>query len=66
MHGPFVRADSLALKTSPKMSKKLKILQSAVFMCVGAVLVAVGLEIFLVPNNIIDGGITGIPSFFRI
>ncbi len=60
MHGPFVRADSLALKTSPKMSKKLKILQSAVFMCVGAVLVAVGLEIFLVPNNIIDGGITGI------
>jgi uncharacterized membrane-anchored protein YitT (DUF2179 family) len=60
MHGPFVRADSLALKTSPKMSKNLKILQSAVFMCVGAVLVAVGLEIFLVPNNIIDGGITGI------
>ncbi|HEX7057267.1 MAG TPA: YitT family protein [Bacilli bacterium] len=29
-------------------------------MLVGAALVSVGLEIFLVPNNIIDGGITGI------
>ncbi|WP_410714731.1 YitT family protein [Brevibacillus sp. SIMBA_040] len=27
---------------------------------IGAVLVAVGLEIFLVPNNIIDGGVTGL------
>lgn len=30
------------------------------FITVGAVLMGVGLEIFLVPNNIIDGGITGI------
>ena len=30
------------------------------FITIGAVLMGVGLEIFLVPNNIIDGGITGI------
>jgi uncharacterized membrane-anchored protein YitT (DUF2179 family) len=32
----------------------------AVFIFAGAAFVAVGLEIFLVPNNIVDGGITGI------
>ncbi|GLC29488.1 YitT family protein [Clostridium omnivorum] len=30
------------------------------FMILGAVLASVGLEIFLIPNNIIDGGIVGI------
>ncbi|CUU49862.1 YitT family protein [Clostridium beijerinckii] len=30
------------------------------FMIIGSILVAVGLEIFLIPNNIIDGGMTGI------
>lgn len=30
------------------------------FIILGAALVSIGLEIFLVPNNIIDGGITGI------
>lgn len=30
------------------------------FMILGSILAAIGLEIFLVPNNIIDGGITGI------
>lgn len=30
------------------------------FLILGSVLVSVGLEIFLIPNNIIDGGITGI------
>lgn len=29
-------------------------------MIIGSILVAVGLEIFLIPNNIIDGGMTGI------
>jgi uncharacterized membrane-anchored protein YitT (DUF2179 family) len=31
-----------------------------IFMIIGSILVAVGLEIFLIPNNIIDGGMTGI------
>lgn len=37
-----------------------KILKRAVFILFGAILVSVALEIFLVPNEIIDGGITGV------
>ncbi|WP_248928417.1 YitT family protein [Paenibacillus hamazuiensis] len=43
----------------PKLNR-LKLIRRIVFMIVGAGLFSVGLEIFLVPNNIIDGGITGI------
>ncbi|WP_379971253.1 YitT family protein [Ectobacillus sp. sgz5001026] len=32
----------------------------AFFVTIGAILMAVGLEVFLIPNNVIDGGITGI------
>ncbi|MFP5107797.1 YitT family protein [Neobacillus sp. C211] len=39
---------------------KRKILQRILLITLGAALMAVGLEIFLVPNNVIDGGITGI------
>lgn len=39
---------------------KLKVLKRAVAIFIGAVLMATGLEIFLVPNYVIDGGITGI------
>ncbi|BDG42814.1 YitT family protein [Saccharococcus caldoxylosilyticus] len=39
---------------------KAKIIKRASAIFIGAVLMAVGLEIFLVPNNVIDGGITGI------
>ncbi|QHW33009.1 YitT family protein [Paenibacillus rhizovicinus] len=39
---------------------KLELLRRIVFITIGAALVSVALEIFLVPNNIIDGGIVGI------
>lgn len=39
---------------------KQKIFQRILLITIGAILMAVGLEIFLVPNNVIDGGITGI------
>ncbi|MBZ5748949.1 MULTISPECIES: YitT family protein [Metabacillus] len=39
---------------------KVQILKRALFIIIGAVIMAVGLEIFLVPNNVIDGGIVGI------
>ncbi|REE68709.1 uncharacterized membrane-anchored protein YitT (DUF2179 family) [Paenibacillus taihuensis] len=39
---------------------KLELLSRILFLTIGAGLVAVALEIFLVPNNIIDGGIVGI------
>ncbi|AJY73935.1 YitT family protein [Paenibacillus beijingensis] len=38
----------------------LEVIQRIIFITIGASLMAVALEIFLVPNNIIDGGITGI------
>ncbi|MFC0213464.1 YitT family protein [Paenibacillus chartarius] len=37
-----------------------KLLRRILFLFLGACMVSVGLEIFLVPNSIIDGGITGI------
>lgn len=39
---------------------RLKFLRRIMFMIIGSGLVSVALEIFLVPNNIIDGGIVGI------
>ncbi|MFS0783006.1 YitT family protein [Bacillus sp. 1P06AnD] len=39
---------------------KRKIIKKTLMIVVGAILMAVGLECFLVPNNVIDGGITGI------
>lgn len=41
-------------------SRKKRLLRRLVFLTFGALLMAVGLEIFLVPNKIIDGGITGV------
>jgi uncharacterized membrane-anchored protein YitT (DUF2179 family) len=45
------------------MAKKKRVLQEIkryVMLLVGSMIAAVGLEIFLVPNNIIDGGVVGI------
>jgi uncharacterized membrane-anchored protein YitT (DUF2179 family) len=41
-----------------------KIIKRTIFIFIGACLVAVSLEIFLVPNQIIDGGIVGISIIF--
>lgn len=38
----------------------LTTLSRVVFIIIGAALVSIGLEIFLLPNNVIDGGMTGI------
>ncbi|MFZ3579104.1 YitT family protein [Virgibacillus sp. DJP39] len=43
-----------------KRLSKSKLIKRMLFVPLGSLLVAVGLEIFLVPNNIIDGGIIGI------
>jgi uncharacterized membrane-anchored protein YitT (DUF2179 family) len=47
-------------KTQHRKLTKTKILQRILLITFGALLMGVGLEIFLVPNNVIDGGITGI------
>lgn len=43
-----------------KHNKILKTISRVFFMMVGSVLASIALEIFLIPNNVIDGGITGI------
>ncbi len=43
-----------------KKTSNLRILQKYILLFIGSIIAAVGLEIFLVPNNIIDGGIVGI------
>lgn len=37
-----------------------RIVQRGIFITIGALLMAVGLEIFLIPNQVIDGGVTGV------
>lgn len=43
-----------------KKLSKVKLLNKSILMFIGAALVSVALEIFLVPNNIIDGGVVGV------
>lgn len=43
-----------------KYEKALTAIYKIAFMLLGAALASIGLEIFLIPNNIIDGGMTGI------
>ncbi|MFM9276425.1 YitT family protein [Paenibacillus jiagnxiensis] len=47
-----------------RKNKLKKLLQRVSFITLGAALMAVALEIFLVPNGVIDGGITGISIMF--
>lgn len=43
-----------------KYHNVFSIINKMFFMILGSILVSIGLEIFLIPNNIIDGGIIGI------
>lgn len=44
----------------PKRNAKLMMCEKYILLFIGSIITAVGLEIFLVPNQIIDGGIIGI------
>jgi uncharacterized membrane-anchored protein YitT (DUF2179 family) len=50
----------MTLKKGHKKLSKLKVIQRMVFITLGALFMATGLEIFLIPNQVIDGGITGV------
>jgi uncharacterized membrane-anchored protein YitT (DUF2179 family) len=52
--------EAIMAKIQHRRLTKRKILQRILLITLGATLMAVGLEIFLVTNNVIDGGITGI------
>ncbi|SDF08876.1 YitT family protein [Sporomusa acidovorans] len=43
-----------------KRNPSLRILKKYAMLFIGSIIAAIGLEIFLVPNNIIDGGVVGI------
>lgn len=47
-------------KKQHRRLSRIKIVQRTIMITIGALLMAVGLEIFLIPNQVIDGGITGI------
>lgn len=49
-----------ALKKQHRKLSSLIIIQRTILITIGALLMATGLEIFLIPNHVIDGGITGI------
>lgn len=56
-----ISLQSIAMvKTKHKKLSKRKLFQRILLITLGAGLMGTGLEIFLVPNNVIDGGITGI------
>lgn len=44
----------------PKKHQKMRLVQKYAMLFLGTMITAVGLEIFLVPNNIIDGGVVGL------
>ncbi|MDQ1145569.1 uncharacterized membrane-anchored protein YitT (DUF2179 family) [Bacillus sp. SORGH_AS 510] len=52
--------EAIIAKIEHRKLTKRKIFQRILLITLGAALMSVGLEIFLVPNNVIDGGITGI------
>lgn len=53
-------AEQIKEKVEHKKLTKASMAKRAFLIAIGAVLMAVGLEIFLIPNRVIDGGITGI------
>jgi uncharacterized membrane-anchored protein YitT (DUF2179 family) len=57
--------NNVAMIKANKKGKK-DVINRCIFVPIGAFFVAVGLEIFLVPNHIIDGGITGISIMLSV
>lgn len=48
------------IKKGHRKLSKGEILKRLIFITIGSVLMGIGLELFLVPNNLLDGGIVGI------
>jgi uncharacterized membrane-anchored protein YitT (DUF2179 family) len=52
--------DLVIQKKQHRRLSRVKVVQRGIIITIGALLMATGLEIFLVPNKVIDGGVTGI------
>jgi uncharacterized membrane-anchored protein YitT (DUF2179 family) len=55
-----IPSDSGLLSPQHSRATRIQLIKRTIFLLLGASFVSVGLEIFLVPNNIIDGGVVGI------
>lgn len=47
-----------------KKSKLSQYVKKYIYIFIGSIITAIGLEIFLIPNNIIDGGVVGVSIMF--
>lgn len=56
----FFQKKKPAVKVKTKKEIAIEYIKKAVFLIIGAFIVAVALEMFLLPNKIIDGGVIGI------
>ena len=56
----FFRKKKPNIRVKTKKELALEFIKRAIFLLIGAFIVAVALEMFLLPNKIIDGGIIGI------
>ncbi|MGG3449433.1 YitT family protein [Domibacillus aminovorans] len=56
---PMTEQESLLQKQHRRLTFR-RLIKRILFIFIGAVMMAVGIEIFLVPNSIMDGGIVGI------
>ncbi|MBP1916597.1 uncharacterized membrane-anchored protein YitT (DUF2179 family) [Lederbergia galactosidilyticus] len=55
-----MKQSNLEFKQHHKKLKRKILFWRIILVTIGAILMAISLELFLVPNNILDGGITGI------
>lgn len=59
--GNTTQTTEVLSKSKPiKKASKIRLFKRIFMVILGAIIMAVGLELFLVPNNILDGGIVGI------
>jgi uncharacterized membrane-anchored protein YitT (DUF2179 family) len=56
----WVLTDLALEKRQHRRLSARRIVQRGIFITLGALMMAVGLEIFLIPNQVIDGGVTGV------
>ena len=52
--------EKLTIKKGHRKLSKGEIIKRLIFITIGSVLMGIGLELFLVPNKLLDGGIVGI------
>jgi uncharacterized membrane-anchored protein YitT (DUF2179 family) len=60
VRGVIYLDEVLAQQKQHKKLSTAKVIQRTILITIGALFMATGLEIFLIPNQVIDGGVTGV------